>query len=440
MHSRTSCAESSRIIQPRFIRWPDLGISTVTLLAFLILSPPPTTFSQTASERIAWWREAGFGMFIHWGVYSREGRGEWIMYQEHIPYPEYRQIAERFRPKDFRPHEWVALAREAGMKYVVLTTRHHDGFCLFDSQASDFTAVKIGPHRDLIREFADACHRAGMRMGFYYSLQDWHLPGVLPQGYPKPSQVTDPLVKQAHEQVRELLSHYGKVDILWFDGLAPNDPELWRSRELCALARQLQPGILINDRAGTAEDFVTPENVVAARPEPWESCYTMNRTWGYAPYDRNYKPVPEIIRLLASCASQQGNFLLNVSPDGNGKIPREQVHVLRKVGHWLNLHGAAIYGATPSPVVAPNLGFQSRVGDRVYLLLQRWPGASIPFAWCGSPIKSATILTTGQILAVKQINDRVWLSGAPAKPPDPYLNVVELTFDGPPRGSEPAYR
>jgi len=395
---------------------------------------------QSANERIAWWREAGFGMFIHWGVYSLEGRGEWIMYQEHIPYPEYRQIAERFQPKHFHPREWIALARQAGMKYVVLTTRHHDGFCLFDSQVSDFTAVKLGPRRDLIREFADACHQAGMRMGFYYSLQDWHLPGVMPPGYPKPKSVVDAVVNQAHAQVRELLSNYGKVDVLWFDALAPGDPEAWRAKELCAMARQLQPGILINDRAGTTEDFVTPENIVAANSMPWESCYTMNRTWGYAPYDRNYKPVSEIIRLLASCASQQGNFLLNVSPDGNGTIPREQVNVLKKVGTWMNRHSAAIYGAGPSPIVAPNLGFQSRVGDRVYLLLQRWPGSTIPFAWCGSRITAAKILTTGQLLTVKQDGDRVWLSGAPSRPPDPYLNVVELTFDGPPRASEPAYR
>ena len=206
------------------------------------------------------------------------------------------------------------------------------------------------------------------------------------------------------------------------------------------MARQLQPEILINDRAGTSEDFVTPENVVAATQQPWESCYTMNRTWGYAPYDRNYKPVHEIIRLLASCASQSGNLLLNVSPDADGRIPSEQVKVLNKIGRWLELHGAAIYGAGPSPVVAPNLGFQSRVGNNVYLLIQRWPGSNLPFAWCGSHVKSARVLTTGQTLNVEQQGDRVWLKGLPPHPPDLYMNVVELTFDGPPRSSEPDYR
>ena len=145
----------------------------------------------------------------------------------------------------------------------------------------------------------------------------------------------------------------------------------------------------------------------------------MNRTWGYAPLDLNYKPVAEIIRLLASCSSQSGNFLLNVSPDGDGKIPAEQVEILNKVGKWLQLHGKAIYGAGPSPVVAPNLGFQSRVGDKVYLFIQRWPGTTLPFAWCGSQVKSARILTTGQALSVEQKGDRVWLKGLPELPPDP---------------------
>ena len=410
------------------------------LVALLIFSSASAGFSQTPDERIAWWQEARFGMFIHWGVYSGEGRGEWIMHQEHIPYAEYRQIAERFQPQEFNPAKWVALAKAAGMKYVVLTTRHHDGYCLFDSQVSDFTSVKIGPHRDLIKEFAAACHQAGMRMGFYYSLMDWHFPGVLPPGDPKPIEIVEPVIKQAHAQIRELLTNYGKVDVLWFDGLAPNDPALWRSKELCNMARQLQPGILINDRAGTAEDFVTPENVVAAHNRPWESCYTMNRSWGYAPFDRNYKPVNEIIRLLASCTSQKGNFLLNVSPDGNGRIPAEQVDTLKKVGQWLQLHGAAIYAAGPSPVVAPNLGFQCRVGDKVCLLIQRWPGSTLPFAWCGSKVKSARVLTTGQELQVEQQADRVWLRGLPERPPDLYLNVIELRFDGPPRASEPAYQ
>jgi len=412
----------------------------MSLIGLFLIFTTLNCFGQDASQRIRWWQEARFGMFIHWGVYSAEGRGEWIMYQEHIPFTEYKRIAEKFQPSSFEPEKWIELAREAGMKYIILTTRHHDGYCLFDSHVSDFTSVKVGPGKDLVAEFADACHKAGMKMGFYYSLQDWHFPGVLPQGYPKSEEVTRPLVKQAHEQIRELLTNYGKVDILWFDGMTPGDTNIWRSSELIQMARQLQPEILINDRAGTGSDFLTPENVVTAYEKPWEACYTMNRTWGYAPLDLNYKPVNELIRLLTSCASQRGNFLLNVSPDGEGRIPAIQIDMLKKIGAWLKLHGDAVYNAEPSPIVAPNLGFQSRAGDKVYLLIQRWPGTVLPFAWCGSKIKSARILTTGLPLQIEQKEDRVWLKGLPATPPDPYMNVVELNFVESPKASNPAYR
>lgn len=400
----------------------------------------PTTDSESDPVKTKWWTDARFGMFIHWGVYSSPGRGEWLMYQEHIPFSEYALLADQFNPQKYNPKEWVAKAKAAGMKYVVLTTRHHDGFCLFDSKVSDFTAPKTGSKRDLIKEFADACHEAGMRMGFYYSLQDWHFPGVLPQGSPVNSSTMKLLADQARDQVRELLTNYGKVDILWFDGLTVDGPEGWHSKELLEMARKLQSEILINDRSGLPGDFATPENVVAAQPRPWESCFCMNRTWGYAPNDRNYKPVNEILRLLASCASQSGNFLLNVSPDGDGVFPPEQTEILNNLGKWMQVNGKAIYGAGPSPVVAPNLGMTSRVNDKVYLLIQRWPGSTVPFAWCGSKVKSARMLTTGQLARIEQKGDRVWLHDLPQTPPDPWLNVIELTFEGEPKASEPAYR
>ena len=389
---------------------------------------------------MTWWQEARFGMFIHWGVYSIPGRGEWLMYQEHVPFKEYALLADQFNPKNFNPKAWVAKAKEAGMKYVVLTTRHHDGFCLFDSKVSDFTAPKTGAKRDLIREFADACHEAGMRMGFYYSLTDWHFPGVLPQGYPVSKPTMKLLVDQAHAQVRELLTNYGKVDILWFDGLSPNDPVGWRSKELLAMARKLQPEIIINDRSGIPGDFGTPENSVTAQDRPWESCFCMNRTWGYAPYDRNYKPVDELLRLLVSCTSQKGNFLLNVSPDGEGTLPKEQLENLENIGKWMKRNGKGIYGAGPSPIAASNLGMASRVKDKVYLFIQRWPGSTVPLAWVGNKVTSACVLATSQMARIEQKGDRVWLHDLPELPPDEYLNVIELTFEGEPKPSTPAYR
>lgn len=396
--------------------------------------------SQTSQDHMKWWHEARFGMLITWGLYSIPAHGEWIMYQEHIPFDEYKTLADQFNPQSYSPAEWVALAKEAGMKYIVIVTRHHDGFCLFDSKVSDFTSVKTAAKRDLIAEFAVACHAAGMRMGLYYSLVDWRFPGVIPHGTREKDAVYKDLVNQAHAQVRELLTNYGKVDILWYDMLVPNNPQLWRSQELNKMARQLQPDIIINDRAGVTADFGTPENTIIAQNNSWEACYAMNRTWGYARYDRNYKTVNELLRLLGSCASQGGNFLLSVAPDADGRIDIESVERLRSIGRWMKTNGKAIYGAGPSPIGAPNLGMETRVGNNVYLLMQRWPGPTVPFAWCGSRVTSATLLANGQAARIEQNGDRVWLHDLPAYPLDPYLNVIELTFEGEPSASSPAYR
>jgi alpha-L-fucosidase len=391
-------------------------------------------------ERLAWWQEARFGMFIHWGVYAIPGRGEWLLYQEHIPLEEYVKLADRFNPQSYNPAEWVALAREAGMKYMVLTTRHHDGYCLYDSKVSDFTSVRTAAGRDFIAEFVAACRAADMPIGLYYSLVDWRFPGVLPRSLDRDAAVCAPMVEQAHAQVRELLTNYGKIDILWYDMMDPHDAGLWRSRELNAMARELQPDILINNRAGLPEDFGTPENEVIPEDRGWESCYTMNRTWGYAPWDQNYKPSAELVRLLVSCACDGGNLLLNVSPDSEGRIPPEQTQRLQEVGRWMRVNGKSIYGAGKSPVEAPALGVATRAGNRVYLHCQRWPGATLPFAWCGSKVTAARLLATGQEARVEQKGDRVWLHGLPSTPPDPYMNVIELEFEGEPRASEPQYR
>ncbi len=415
-------------------------VKTVCSAVLLLLYAPLSIASTMPNNRIVWWQQARFGMLICWGVYSIPARGEWLMYQEHIPFNEYKKLANRFNPAHYNPAEWVALAKEAGMKYIIITTRHHDGFCLFESKASDFTAPKTAAGRDLIAEFVDACRAADMKFGFYYSLVDWHFTNVLPFSVARPDSVYLPMIEQAHDQVRELCSNYGPVDILWYDVMYPFDAKLWRIKELNAMVRRLQPNIIINDRAGAAGDFATPENVISPHSRPWESCYSMNRTWGYARFDRNYKSPNELLRLLATCVESNGNFLLNVAPDGEGKIPIEAVESLRKIGQWMRINGSAIYGAGPSPVVAPNLGLTTRVGDRVYLLIQRWPGSPVPFAWCGSQVKSARLLATDQYARIVQKDDRVWLYDLPEYPVDPYLNVIELTFYGQPKASNPAYR
>ncbi|MBI5091157.1 MAG: alpha-L-fucosidase [Candidatus Hydrogenedentes bacterium] len=419
---------------------PRCRVCVLLVLALLLSMVPAQAAESSAQDgRLAWWNQARFGMFIHWGVYAIPGRGEWIKYQEHIPAEEYAKLAEEFQPRHYNPREWVALAKAAGMKYVVITTRHHDGYCLFDSHVSDFTSVKTGAKRDFVAEFVTACREADMRIGFYYSLVDWRFPGVLPMGIKGKPEVYAPMIEQAHAQVRELLTNYGKIDILWYDALHPTDPELWRSKELNAMARELQPDILINDRAGVPADFGTPENTVTPGGKAWESCYTMNRSWAYCPYDTNYKPAAELIRVLVSCASQGGNLLLNVSPDREGTIPREQVDRLREMGQWMTVNGSSIYGAVKSPIDAPNLGMTTRVGNKVYLQCQRWPGSTAPLAWIGANVVSAKALATGQAARIEQRGDRVWLHDLPAYPPGEFINVIELTFDGEPKPSDPAF-
>jgi alpha-L-fucosidase len=410
------------------------------ILSLVMFLSVVQAFAGAPAESIAWWQEARFGMFIHWGLYAIPARGEWLMYQEHVPVAEYSQLAQEFNPQAYRPDEWVQLAQSAGMKYVVLTTRHHDGFCLFDSKTTAFTAPKTAAGRDLIAEFVAACRRAKMRFGFYYSLVNWRFPGILPITPNQPDSVYLPMIEQAHAQIRELCSQYGKVDILWYDMLVPSDTTLWRARELEKMVRELQPEILINDRGGVPGDFATPENTISAKNRPWESCYSLNRTWGYAKYDQNFKSPHEILRLLATCVDSDGNFLLNVAPDANGTIQPEAVETLQVIGEWLKKNGAAIYGAGPSPIVAHNLGLATRAENNVYLLVQRWPGSPVPFAWCGSRVKSAKILTNGQSARIVQQGDRVWLYDLPETPPDSYLSVIELTFDGAPKASDPAYR
>jgi alpha-L-fucosidase len=386
-------------------------------------------------ERLRWFTDARFGMFLHWGLYSCVGRGEWLMYREHVPVDEYARLADDFNPRHYNPRDWVALAQDAGMKYMVLTTRHHDGFCLFDSQVSDFTVPKTSCGRDLVAEYAEACHSMGMRMGLYYSLTDWRYPGAFP-GEPYDSDIDyEPMVEQAHAQVRELMTNYGKVDLLWYDGASPAD--IWRAEELNAMARSLQPDILINNRAGTPEDFGTPEQNIEAEDRPWEACVTINDEWGYVPGEKNYKTVMQVIGTLITCASQGGNLLLNVGPDGDGRIPQAASDRLRMVGKWMRVNGESIYSSTAT-VLRPSssMGCSTRVGNRLYLHIHAWPGSTVPLAWVGNKVLGACVLATGQEATIEQDGDRVWLRGLPQYAPDPDMSVIEIEVEGEPRVPE----
>ncbi|MHC4915824.1 MAG: alpha-L-fucosidase [Planctomycetota bacterium] len=412
-------------------------------------------------DTLKWFRDARFGIFIHWGIYAPFGRGEQIMCRDMMPLAEYEPLADDFRPSGGWAERLAAEIADAGAKYAVLTTRHHDGFCLFDTATHDFNAAKRGAKRDLVAEFADAARGAGLRVGFYYSLLNWRWHAYWdPAGY---EDEFPAMVEEVHAQVRELMSGYGKIDVLWYDGgMVPGgmahgmweekpidvEPaEFFRSAELNAMARELQPGILINNRSGVPEDFGTPEQRVSAEggERAWEACMTLNYApgWGYLRGSVANKTAGQVIFNLVDAVRLGGNFLLNVGPHGDGSMDGREGEVLRRVGEWLARNGEAIYGTRPEAVYdlsrghvqgpAFHYGMWTCRGKTAYLTLLYYPGEELKVAKVGPAITSAQLLTTGQALNVERIsNRRTLISGLPAESPDPLATVLKVEFEDKP--------
>ncbi|MEM7432613.1 MAG: alpha-L-fucosidase [Pseudomonadota bacterium] len=330
--------------------------------------------AQERDARMAWWREARFGLFIHWGVYSVpagthngeqiENIGEWIMHYGQIPVAEYQEYAKEFNPVNYDPEAWVLMAKDAGMKYIVITAKHHDGFALFDTAASDWNIVKATPYgEDVLKPLAEAARKHGIKLGFYYSqAQDWvHPGGSFWDGVGwDPAQEGDMdeyLRDIAVPQVRELFTNYGEISILWWDTPIDMTPE--RAAMFDGLV-DLQPGIIVNNRLlyGVDGDLRTPEQHIPATglDYDWEACQTMNTTWGYKSYDDDWKSSEQLIRNLVDVASKGGNYLLNVGPMANGEIPQESIDRLKDVGEWMRVYSSSIYGTTASPFVRLSWG------------------------------------------------------------------------------------
>ncbi|MDP6379974.1 MAG: alpha-L-fucosidase [Phycisphaerae bacterium] len=392
-------------------------------------------------ERMKWFHKARFGMFIHWGLYSLLGRGEAVMFHERIPTADYARLAARFRPRKFDARRWAALAVEAGMKYMVLTTRHHDGFCLFDSKADDFNSVKTAARRDFVAEYVKACRGAGLKVGLYYSLLDLRCPGYWEPAKHKASK--EALVRLVHEQVRELLTNYGRIDLLWYDGgwLADSTTpkaigKFWKAKQLNTMARRLQPRIIINNRSGPREDYDTPEQHVSASPpgRAWESCMTIGDLWPYVPRNRNIKPVGKLLQNLISSAAGEGNLLLNVGPRPDGTICRDEAVRLQAMGQWLRTNGEAIYGSQRCGLTNVMLGPWTRKGKVGYLHLFHWPGTEAVVPFVKTRALSATLLETGQRVKVRQEhNGRLVIHGLPRRPPCPSVTVIKVRFRDVPR-------
>ncbi|MBI5831262.1 MAG: alpha-L-fucosidase [Armatimonadetes bacterium] len=410
--------------------------------------------TEQREARLRWWREARFGLFIHWGVYSVPagfyqdtpvpGIGEWIMNRGHIPVASYRDFAKQFNPIKYDPEAWVKLAKAAGMKYLVITAKHHDGFALFDSAASDWNVVKASPYgRDLLKPLAAACAKEGIRLGFYYSqAQDWNNPGgAAAGGQWDPAQkgsMDDYLAKVAVPQVRELLTNYGPLSILWWD--TPVDMTPARAKPLADLMA-LQPGIITNNRLGGGYhgDSETPEQFIPATGYPgrdWETCMTMNDTWGFKRDDHNWKPVGTLIRNLVDIASKGGNYLLNVGPNSLGEIPPESVERLQAVGRWMAVNGEAIYATSASPFKRLPWGRATRVGGddnaRLYLHVFDWPAdGKLLVPGLRSDITKAWLLNdNAQTGLAVTVGDAGPVIALPATAPDAISSTVVVQTKG----------
>jgi alpha-L-fucosidase len=427
-----SCAIGS-LIRVLALSWVGWSISVSQAEA----APASLEETQAPAEAMRRWQDRRFGMFIHYGPVSLMGTeiswsraGERRDRQETItngiPAAAYDALYLQFNPTKFNAREWVATAKRAGMKYIVFTTKHHDGFVMFDSALTDYKITRSPFQRDLVAELAQACHEAGLALGFYYSPPDWHHPDFFTTNHVR-------YVEYLHGQVRELLTKYGTVDTLWFDGTGgTNAPETWGNKELFPVIRALQPRVVMNKRCGGWGDFDTPEQTVGRFQNhcPWETCMTICNQWAWKPGDR-MKSLKECLGVLVRCAGGDGNLLFNVGPMPTGEIEPRQAQRLHEMGSWLAWNGESVYGTRGGPYLPTAWAVSTRKGRTIYLHILDWPcgqgGIRIPTP--GARISSATLLTGGALRLHR--TDRAIEIDIPARFRQDIDTIVALQVEGP---------
>jgi len=421
---------------------------------------PQTKKQVTDAERIEWFQHDKLGMFIHWGPYSALGgewkgqhspvgdEAEWIMQRFNIPVAEYREKAHQFNPIHFAAAAYVALAKAAGMKYLVVTAKHHDGFAMYASKVTQYNIVDWTPfHRDPIRELADACQQAGIRFCVYYShREDWDHPDGYGNNWDYDRSKKDfprYLEEKSKPQLRELLSNYGPLGLVWFDR-GMDTPE--HTREFVDMVRQLQPRCLINGRVGSYgldlmgdyQDMNDNGMPAGGLQEYWETPQTLNTTWGYSRFDKQWKTPGDVIHRMVEIVSKGGNYLLNIGPMGDGTIPEPSVATLRKLGEWVHANGESIYGTSASPLPAQPWGRITVKADKLYLHVFSWPGDGVlRVPGLKNAVRSAYALADpSRKLTLRSADENTAIT-LPAKPLDDHDTVIVLQLDGPPRVDPP---
>jgi alpha-L-fucosidase len=429
----------------------------------------PRSQAPPLDPRLDWWRQARFGLFIHWGLYAvpagawgdQTNHAEWIRTTARIPLDEYDQFRARFNPVKFDADAWAAAAADAGCRYLVITSKHHDGFCLFDSAQTDFDIMSTPCQRDIMRQIADACRRHGLVPCWYHSIMDWHHPDYLPRrdwetDRPTAGADFDRFNAYLKAQVRELLTAYGPIGVMWFDGEWEPTWTHDRGIDLYRLCRQLQPAVIVNNRVGKGRDgmrgltkgpdhpgdFGTPEQEIPDTGLPgvdWETCMTMNDHWGYNAADANYKSSTDLIRKLCDIASKGGNFLLNVGPTAEGQFPPEALERLADIGRWMRTNGQAIYGTQASPLADLPWGRCTLKQDSpggpatLYLHIFDWPadGRLTVDGLAGLPTRARLLAEPGASLRCARDGSALLIT-LPPSPPDPAASVLALDLQGPP--------
>ncbi|GAB6394380.1 MAG: alpha-L-fucosidase [Bacteroidales bacterium] len=409
-------------------------------------------------ERLAWWTNDRFGMFIHFGLYALPARHEWVKNNERLTSEDYQKYFELFNPDLYNPKEWAQKAKKAGMKYAVITSKHHEGFCLFDSKYTDYKATNSPARRDLIKEFVEAFRAEGLKVGFYYSLIDWHHPHFTidrvhpqrvdnPADYAKLNKGRDMNIyrEYLHNQVRELLTNYGKIDIMWLDFSYPGDNgkgnEDWNAKELLAMVRKLQPDVIVNDRMDLGDyedgqDFITPEQYkVAEWPEKygkkfaWETCQTFSGSWGYHRDEQTWKDTKQLLVLLIETVSKGGNLLLNVGPTARGDFDFRADRALEGIGAWMGHHSRAIYGCTQAPgdFKAPESSIltYNPATNRLYIHLVDYPLQNLRLPDYKGKVKYVQFLHDGSEIRFQEKDNDIHLS-LPVGKPNYEIPVIEV--------------